>query len=149
MNHQVQFGIIRSCRCCLGEAKEPSKGISYPVGDLCKRFTKLTWHSASLLDSYPICPRVGTNDPCDLLHTFLKQVTNVFKHVLSSNFFSSFIIKQSPYAARAGNEEPVTLQAGVEDKDGQDVLTELHKQIVQEKSRRLELLQAEQVVTLE
>ena len=52
-------------------------------------------------------------------------------------------------AARAGNEEPVTLQAGVEDKDGQDVLTELHKQIVQEKSRRLELLQAEQVVTLE
>ena len=39
---------------------EPFKGISYPVGDLCRRFTKLTGSSAYTLHSNPISPD-GTN----------------------------------------------------------------------------------------
>ena len=40
---------------------EPSEGISYPVGDLCRRFTKLTGSSAYTLHSNPIPPTDGTN----------------------------------------------------------------------------------------
>ena len=40
---------------------QPSKGISYPVGDLCRRFTKQTLPSAYTLHSNPIPPTDGTN----------------------------------------------------------------------------------------
>ena len=50
---------------------QPSKGISYPVGDLCRRFTKLTLPSALTFHSNPITPK-----DCYLLHTYHKQVTN-------------------------------------------------------------------------
>ena len=40
---------------------EPSKGISYPVGDLCQCFTKLTGLCAYMLHSYPIPSTDGTN----------------------------------------------------------------------------------------
>ena len=40
---------------------EPSKGISYPVGDLCRRFTKLIGPGAYTLHSNPITPTDGTN----------------------------------------------------------------------------------------
>ena len=40
---------------------EPSKGISYPVGDLCLDFTKLTGSSAYTLYSNLIPPTDGTN----------------------------------------------------------------------------------------
>ena len=35
---------------------QPSKGISYPVGDLCRHFTKLTGYCAYILHSNPIPP---------------------------------------------------------------------------------------------
>ena len=38
------------------------KGISYPVGDLCQYFTKLTGSSAYILHSNPIPLTEGTND---------------------------------------------------------------------------------------
>ena len=38
--------------------KEPPTGISYPVGDLCRHFTKLTWPSAYTLHSDPT-PQTG------------------------------------------------------------------------------------------
>ena len=41
---------------------EPSKEISYPVDDLCRHFTKLTWPCAYTLHSNPIPPTDGTND---------------------------------------------------------------------------------------
>ena len=41
---------------------EPSKGISYPVGDLCRCFTKLTGSCAYTLHSNPIPPTDCTND---------------------------------------------------------------------------------------
>ena len=40
---------------------QPSKGIRYPVGDLCRHFTKLTFPSAYTLHSNPIPPTGGTN----------------------------------------------------------------------------------------
>ena len=40
---------------------QPSKGISYPVGDLCRHFTKLTGPCAYTLHSKPIPPTDGTN----------------------------------------------------------------------------------------
>ena len=40
---------------------EPSKGISYPVGDLCRRFTKLTCTSVYTLNSNLIPPTDRTN----------------------------------------------------------------------------------------
>ena len=40
---------------------EPSKGISYPAGDLCRCFTKLTGPCAYTLHSNPIAPTDGTN----------------------------------------------------------------------------------------
>ena len=36
---------------------QPSKGISYPVGDLCRRFTKQTLPSAYTLHSNPLPPK--------------------------------------------------------------------------------------------
>ena len=62
---------------------QPSEGISYPVGDLCRRFTKRTLPSAYTLHSNPI-------PPTDLSHTFHKQVNNVspafFCHPTVGNF---------------------------------------------------------------
>ena len=40
---------------------EPSKGISYPVYDLCRCLTKLTGFYAYTLNSNPIPPTDGTN----------------------------------------------------------------------------------------
>ena len=40
---------------------EPSKGISYPVGDLCWHFTRLAVSSVYTLHSNPIPPTDGTN----------------------------------------------------------------------------------------
>ena len=40
---------------------ESSKGVSYPVGDLCRHFTKMTGLSAYTLHSNPIPPTDGTN----------------------------------------------------------------------------------------
>ena len=40
---------------------KPFKGISYPVGDLCQPFTKLTGPCAYTLHSNLIPPTVGTN----------------------------------------------------------------------------------------
>ena len=40
---------------------EPSKGISYPVSDLCWRFTKLTGSSDYTLHNNPMPPTDGTN----------------------------------------------------------------------------------------
>ena len=54
---------------------QPFKGISYPVGDLCRRFTKLTGFSAYTLHSNLI--QMVQMAFCDLSHTFHKQVTNV------------------------------------------------------------------------
>ena len=48
---------------------EPSKGISYPVADLCRHFTKLTGPCAYTLHSNPIPPKNGL------------LVTNVSQHV--------------------------------------------------------------------
>ena len=60
---------------------EPSKGISYPVGDLCRRFTKLTGPCSYTLHSNPIPPQQMVQMAfCDLSHTFHKQVTNVSQH---------------------------------------------------------------------
>ena len=42
---------------------QPSKGISYPVGDLCRCFTKLTGSSAYTLHSNLLPPTDGTNGP--------------------------------------------------------------------------------------
>ena len=55
---------------------EPSKGISYPVSDLCQCFTKLTGppiHYIVILYPQPMVQMTF----CDLSHTFHKQVTNV------------------------------------------------------------------------
>ena len=41
---------------------EPSKGVSYPVGDLCSSFTKPTGHCAYTLHGNLIPPTDGTND---------------------------------------------------------------------------------------
>ena len=57
---------------------QPSKGISYPVGDLYRRFTKLTLPCAYTLHSNPIPLTDGTKG---LLHTFHKEVTNFSQHV--------------------------------------------------------------------
>ena len=64
---------------------EPSKGISYQVGDVCRHFTKLTVPYAYALHRYPIPPTDGTNGLLSLLsHAFDKQVTNVSNIFLSS-----------------------------------------------------------------
>ena len=52
---------------------EPSKGISYPVGDLC--------HRAYTSHGNPIPQQILQMAFCDLSHTFHKQVTNVSRHV--------------------------------------------------------------------
>ena len=59
---------------------EPYKGIIYPVGDLCRRFTNLTGPSAYTLLSNLIPPTIQMAYR-DILHTFHKQVTNVSLHV--------------------------------------------------------------------
>ena len=60
---------------------DSSWGISYPDGDLCRSFTKLT--GSSVIDYTVIrYPQQMVQMPfCDLLHTFHKQVTNVSQHV--------------------------------------------------------------------
>ena len=62
---------------------EPSMGISYPVGNLCqrftKRFTKLPMHY--IVIGYP--QQMVQMAFCDLSHTFHKQVTNVSQHVFA------------------------------------------------------------------
>ena len=58
---------------------EPSKGISYPVGDLCGHFTKLTGPRAYTLHSK--LQQMVQMAFCDLSHTFHKRVTNVSQHV--------------------------------------------------------------------
>ena len=40
---------------------EPSKGISYTVGDVCRHFTKMTWPCAYILDSNLIPQTDGKN----------------------------------------------------------------------------------------
>ena len=40
---------------------QPSKGISYPVGELCRHFTKCTLPSAYTLHNNPIPPTDGTD----------------------------------------------------------------------------------------
>ena len=61
---------------------EPSKGISYPVGDLCRHFTKIIGPCPYTLHSNQIYPQQMVQMAfCDLPHTFHKQVTNVSKHV--------------------------------------------------------------------
>ena len=60
---------------------EPSKGISYPVGDLCRHFTKLTGPCAYALHSNLIPPTDVQMAFCDLSHTFDQEVTNVSQHV--------------------------------------------------------------------
>ena len=60
---------------------QPSKGISYLVGDLHRCFTKLTWPSSCTLQSNPIPPHMVHMAFCDLSHTFHKQVTNISQHV--------------------------------------------------------------------
>ena len=53
---------------------QPSTGISYPVSDLCRHYTKLTLPSAYTLHIVQMAFY-------DLSHTFHKQVTNVSQHV--------------------------------------------------------------------
>ena len=53
---------------------QPSKGISYPVGDLCRRFTKRTLPSAIVIRFLQQMVQMVF---CDLSHTYHKQVTNV------------------------------------------------------------------------
>ena len=60
---------------------EPSKEISYPVGDLSRSLTKLTGPCAYILHSNPIPQQMVQMAFCDLSHTFHKQVTNVSQHV--------------------------------------------------------------------
>ena len=60
---------------------QPSKEISYPVGDLCQHFTKLTGSSAYTLHSNLYPQKMVQMAFCDLSHTFHKQVTNVSRHV--------------------------------------------------------------------
>ena len=60
---------------------EPSKGISYLVGDLYRRFTRLTGPSFYTLHSNLIPQQMVQMAFCDLSHTFHKQVTNVSQHV--------------------------------------------------------------------
>ena len=60
---------------------EPSKEISYQVGDLCQCFTKLTGPLPihHIIIRYP--QLMVQMSFCDLSHTFHKQVTNVSQHV--------------------------------------------------------------------
>ena len=71
---------------------QPSKGISYPVNDLCRRFTKQTLPSAYTLHSNPIPQQMVQMGFCELLHTYHKQATNVspacFCHPAVGNFDS-------------------------------------------------------------
>ena len=60
---------------------EPSKGISYPFGDLRSHFTKLTGPSVFTLHSNQIHQQMVQMAFCDLSHTFRKQVINVFQHI--------------------------------------------------------------------
>ena len=74
----------------LQKLTQPSKGISYPVGDLCRRFTKLTCPLPIhyLVIWYP--KQMVQMAFCDLSHTYHKQVTNVspacFCHPTVGNF---------------------------------------------------------------
>ena len=64
---------------------QPSKGISYPVGDLCGRFTKLTLPCAYTLHGNQIPSTDGTNGL--LLHTYHKHVSPAcFCHSIVGNF---------------------------------------------------------------
>ena len=56
--HQISLPLITNFSQKL---TKPSKEISYPVGDLCGCFTKLTLPSAYTLHSNPIPPTDGTN----------------------------------------------------------------------------------------
>ena len=72
LSHKIQIGMAKSTDL-YGEISlllkanisqkltQPSEGISYPVGDLCSRFTKRTLPSAFTLHSNPISPTDGTN----------------------------------------------------------------------------------------
>ena len=70
--------------------RQPSKGISYPVGDLCRYFTKQTGPSASTLQVIRYPQQIVQMTFCDLSHTYHKQVTNVslacFGHSTAGNF---------------------------------------------------------------
>ena len=64
---------------------ESSKGISYPVDDLCRCFTKLTGPSSYRYIVIRHPQQMVQMAFCDLLHTFHKQVTNVSTMFLSSS----------------------------------------------------------------
>ena len=69
---------------------EPFKEISYPVTDLCRRFTKLTGPCAYTLHSNPIPPRDGTNG-LSLLVAYISQTGHqcfpaCFCHPIVGNF---------------------------------------------------------------
>ena len=61
---------------------QPSKGISYPVGDFCRRFTKWTLPSAYTLHSNAIPETDGTNGffllVADISQTGQQCFTNMF-----------------------------------------------------------------------
>ena len=83
---------------------EPSEGVSYPVGDLCRHFTKLTLSFAYTLHSYPILPTDGTNGFCDWWHTFHKQVTNVSQHVFVILLWGIFMSPLKQITGRGLNQ---------------------------------------------
>ena len=64
---------------------EPSKGISYLVGELCQRFTKLTGRSAHTLQCSPILQQMVQMAFCDLLHTGHQCFPTCFCHPTLGN----------------------------------------------------------------
>ena len=60
---------------------QPSKRISYPIGDLCRRFTKQTLPSAYTLHSNPIPQHMVQMAFCDLLQHITKMLPLFHQHV--------------------------------------------------------------------
>ena len=68
---------------------EPSKGISYPVGDLRRRFIKVTGPCAYTLHSNPIPPTDGTNGFFDTCIHFANR-SPIFPNMFLSSYCGEF-----------------------------------------------------------
>ena len=74
---------------------EPYKGISYPVGDLCRRFKKLTGRLPILYIAIRYYKHMVQMASCDLLHAFHNKRLPVFLSMVLSSYCENFYI--SPY----------------------------------------------------
>ena len=71
-------GDVKISMNLLQEPTEPSKRVSYTVGDHCRHFKKLILLSLYVEHSKPIQPTGGTIVFCDLSHRFQKFFLQVF-----------------------------------------------------------------------